>query len=368
MRSDKTAITRKFRFHRLGQIATKESFRNASAGILGYKSLHIKMVVKTAALATLLAVTASAWTVPSNLQTFYNNVKNGGCKSYAGGKSNLNDGQGHSGFGFCTDTANVVYLTGKNSLGDMDIDCDGASNCGGLSGDWQAGTSFDDILVSKKYGVKTLDASIHQFSVLGTCNLNLEGLISPLALVAVVCNNQLFYSVWGDTNGCDDNNFTGEASISLAQLCFPNEGLNGNKGHTAHDVLYLAFTGSDAVVGPSNANWKTKSASDFQNSLKTFGDSILTKKFGSTVPPTNPGNPGSGTCEWVGHCAGATCKTNDDCDGDLECKSGVCGGSSGGTTPPPATCSWAGHCAGASCKSHDDCSDDLTCKNGKCAT
>ncbi|KAK6345768.1 hypothetical protein TWF718_007674 [Orbilia javanica] len=324
------------------------------------------MVARSAALATLLAVSASAWSVPSNLQTFYNNVKNGGCKSYAGGKSNLNDGQGHSGFGFCTDTANVVYLTGKNSLGDMDIDCDGASNCGGLSGDWQSGTSFDDILVSKKYGVKTLDASVHQFSVLGTCNLNLEGLISPLALVAVVCNNQLFYSVWGDTNGCDDNNFTGEASISLAQLCFPNEGLNGNKGHTAHDVLYLAFTGSDAVVGPSNANWKTKSASEFQNSLKAFGDSILTKKFGSTVPPSNPGNPGTGTCEWVGHCAGATCKTSDDCDGDLECKSGTCGGSSGGTTPPPATCSWVGHCAGATCKANDDCDGDLECKSGVC--
>ncbi|KAK6360057.1 hypothetical protein TWF730_006211 [Orbilia blumenaviensis] len=320
------------------------------------------MFLQSTIVISFLAAHVLAWTVPANLQTFYNNVKNGGCKSYAGGKSNLNDGQGHSGFGFCTDTANVVYLSGKNSLGDMDIDCDGASNCGGLSGDWQAGTSFDDILTSKGYGIQTLDASIHQFSVLGTCNLNLQGTISPLALVAVVCNNQLLYSVWGDTNGCDDNNFTGEASISLAQLCFPNEGLNGNKGHEAHDVLYLAFTGSDAVVGPSNANWKARSPSDFQNSLKSFGDSILTKKFGSTVPPSDPG---TGTCSWVGHCAGASCSTHNDCDGDLECKSGICGGS-GGTTPPQ-TCSWVGHCAGASCKSNDDCSDDLECKGGVCS-
>ncbi|KAF3911300.1 hypothetical protein ABW21_db0202233 [Orbilia brochopaga] len=238
------------------------------------------MFARFAVLATLLASTLAWPKVPSNVQKFYDKVKHGGCRSFVGGKHNLNDGQGHSGFGFCKDTKNVIYLSGKNSLGDMDIDCDGAMNCGGLSGDFQAETAFDDIL-RRRYGIKTLDASIHQFSVLGTCHLSLEGIISPLALVAVVCNNQLLYSVWGDTNGCDDDDFTGEASISLAQMCFPNEGLNGNNGHEPHDVLYLAFTGPDAVVGPTNANWKAKSASDFQKSLRAFGDSILAKKFGT---------------------------------------------------------------------------------------
>ncbi|KAF3905008.1 hypothetical protein AA313_de0203215 [Arthrobotrys entomopaga] len=329
------------------------------------------MVGKSAVFATLMASSAMAWTVPSDVQTFYNNVKDGGCNSFAGGKSNLNDGHGHSGFGFCTDTANVVYLSGTNSLGDMDVDCDGAHNCGGLSGDYQGGTSFDDTL-SRSYGIETLDASIHQFSVLGTCDLDLEGTIQPLALVAVVCNDQLFYSVWGDTNGCDDDNFTGEASISLAQMCFPNEGLNGNNGHETHDVLYLAFTGSDAVVGPSDANWEATSASDFQNSLKAFGDSILTSKFGGSAPGGNTGGgsgSGGGTCSWAGHCAGAGCSSNDDCSDDLTCNGGVCGGSSGsggGSTPPSTTCSWAGHCAGAECGSDDDCSDDLTCKSGVC--
>ncbi|KAK6544696.1 hypothetical protein TWF694_001382 [Orbilia ellipsospora] len=338
------------------------------------------MAAKSAVFAMLMASSAMAWTVPSNVQTFYNNVKGGGCKSFAGGKNNLNDGHGHSGFGFCTDTANVVYLSGQNSLGDMDVDCDGAHNCGGLSGDFQGGTSFDDIL-SGSYGIKTLDASIHQFSVLGTCHLDLQGTIQPLAFVAVVCNNQLFYSVWGDTNGCDDNEFTGEASISLAQMCFPSEGLNGNNGHEDRDVLYLAFTGSDAVVGPSNANWKATSPSDFQNSLKAFGDSILTKKFGGSAPGGNPGgnpggDPGSGgsTCSWAGHCAGAKCKSDDDCSDSLECKSGVCsGGSTSGGNPGGdpgsggSVCSWAGHCAGAKCKSNDDCADDLECKSGACS-
>ncbi|KAF3904456.1 hypothetical protein ABW20_dc0103329 [Dactylellina cionopaga] len=302
------------------------------------------MVTKYAVLATLLAASASALSIPSNLQTFYNNVKKGGCRSFVGGKSNLNDGQGNTGFGYCKDTANAIYLSGKNSLGDMDIDCDGARNCGGLSGDFQAETAFDDTLVSKKYGIKTLDASIHQFSVLGTCHLSLDGILSPLALVAVVCNNQLFYSVWGDTNGCDGNDFTGEASISLAQMCFPKDGLNGNNGHEPHDVLYLAFTGSDAVVGPKNANWKAKSASDFQKSLKTFGDSILKKKFGSVAPRSSTKTSGTKIT--------STKTITKPCN----------------TPPPQATCSWSGHCAGASCKTENDCSDSLVCKNGKCAS
>ncbi|KAF3935050.1 hypothetical protein ABW20_dc0106558 [Dactylellina cionopaga] len=280
------------------------------------------MVATFAVLVALLAASASALSVPSNLKTFYNNVKNGGCKSWVNNKHNLNDGQGNSGFGYCRDTANAIYLSGKSSLGDMDIDCDGAKNCGGLSGDFQAQTSFDDLLKSK-YGIKTLDASIHQFSVMGTCHLNLQGTIQPLALIAVVCNNQLFYSVWGDSNGCDGDDVTGEASISLAQLCFPKEGLNGNNGHEPHDVLYLAFTGTDAVVGPKNANWKAKSASEFQSSLKAFGDSVLAKKFGTSPTPPPPPPPPT-TCEWAGHCAGAICKTNDDCSDVLVCKSGKC--------------------------------------------
>ncbi|RVD86087.1 uncharacterized protein DFL_004381 [Arthrobotrys flagrans] len=35
--------------------------------------------------------------------------------------------------------------------------------------------------------------------------------------------------------------------------------------------------------------------------------------------------------------------------------------------PPTTTCSWEGHCAGATCKDENDCSDDLVCKSGRCA-
>src|SRR5689334_14045622 len=59
------------------------------------------MVVKSLAISLLLAASATALSVPPTVQTFYNNVKNGGCHAFAGGKNNLNDGHGHGGFGYC---------------------------------------------------------------------------------------------------------------------------------------------------------------------------------------------------------------------------------------------------------------------------
>jgi chitosanase len=78
--------------------------------------------------------------------------------------------------------------------------------------------------------------------------------------------------VWGDTNG---GTSTGEASISLGTLCFPNEGLTGDNGHDGEDVLYIGFVGSKAVPGKNGANWKASSASAFESSIKTLGDQLV---------------------------------------------------------------------------------------------
>ncbi|RAH79734.1 hypothetical protein BO86DRAFT_401546 [Aspergillus japonicus CBS 114.51] len=54
----------------------------------------------------------------------------------------------------------------------------------------------------------------------------------------------------------------------------------------------------------------------------------------------------------------------------------VSAGAAGGKTASAAatsaiatgSCSWEGHCAGASCATEDDCSDELVCTAGKCAS
>jgi len=66
----------------------------------------------------------------------------------------------------------------------------------------------------------------------------------------------------------------GEASISLATLCY-GQSMAGDNGHTENDVLYLAFTGSDAVPGPSGAAWTAKDPVAFEESIASLGDNLI---------------------------------------------------------------------------------------------
>lgn len=83
-----------------------------------------------------------------------------------------------------------------------------------------------------------------------------------------------FYGVWGDTNGGTD---VGEASVSLANACFPDEHLSGDNGHEKHDVLYVAFVGKQAKPGGKGANWKASSFNGFETSLAHIGDTLVSK-------------------------------------------------------------------------------------------
>lgn len=78
---------------------------------------------KLLALLGAVSTAVNAYTVPEYLAKFYDNVEKGGCRSYVDGNNRLKDGQGGKGFGYCDDTPGIVYLTGRNELGDMDIDC-----------------------------------------------------------------------------------------------------------------------------------------------------------------------------------------------------------------------------------------------------
>ena len=83
-----------------------------------------------------------------------------------------------------------------------------------------------------------------------------------------------FYGIWGDTNG---GVLTGEASISLAQMCFSEMEISGNKGYTKHDVLYVAFMGKGAVPGAGGANWKANNSKTFEKSLEGLGNKLVAK-------------------------------------------------------------------------------------------
>ncbi|PTB38699.1 glycoside hydrolase family 75 protein [Trichoderma asperellum CBS 433.97] len=333
------------------------------------------MAVLKAAILASLASAAAAKSVPANLQNLYNSIiDQGSCndKLASGFYSEDNDGGSTS---YCGDHLNdygIVYLQGTGGkLTNMDVDCDGIQGgpaddgrCGDSS-DTQDTTAFADTVASYGTGQQDLDANAHPYVVFGndgskpgwkTFDPQSVG-IEPLSVMAVVCNNQLIYGVWGDTNG-DDGDFpvVGEASIALATACF-GDSINGDSGHDQDDVLYIAFTGSGAVPGARGAQWNAQDYTDFENSISALGDSLVARignssggGGGSTGGSGGSSGGGGSTCSWEGHCAGASCGSNDDCSDDLTCSNGIC----------------SGHCFGAPCSSDDDCSDPWECVKGTC--
>ncbi|QGI83540.1 hypothetical protein CEK25_010269 [Fusarium fujikuroi] len=227
--------------------------------------------------AVTLGTAASAYQLPQNLKSIYDNHKAGSC-------SNRLSDRFPEGARYCGDISGAIYLKGSNGNYDnMDIDCDGANNhAGACSNDpsGQGETAFKDTV--KNYGIPDLDANVHPYVVFGNDGASpsfdpQQHGIKPLSVMAVVCNGEVHYGIWGDTNG---GTSTGEASISLAELCFPNQGLNGDNGHGEKDVLYIGFKGDEAVPGKNGADWKAASRADFSKSIRALGDKLVAKLQG----------------------------------------------------------------------------------------
>ena len=181
----------------------------------------------------------------------------------------------------------------------MDVDCDGANRHAGKCSNDHSGqgeTRWKDEV--QKLGIDDLDANIHPYVVFGNENDDgddpkfdpREHGMEPLSVMAVVCNGKLvcaassvrstsmcltlppqFYGIWGDTNG---HTATGEASLSMAELCFPEEDPSGDSGHEENDVLYIGFTGKEAVPGKT-ADWKADNTESFEESIKELGDKLV---------------------------------------------------------------------------------------------
>jgi len=67
--------------------------------------------------------------------------------------------------------------------------------------------------------------------------------IPPNAISAIICGGRMYYGIMGDTNS-DNPQVIGEASVLMAQTCFPFENLGGNTGHDRPDVLCMSWYSS----------------------------------------------------------------------------------------------------------------------------
>ncbi|TID01677.1 Endo-chitosanase [Colletotrichum higginsianum] len=244
-------------------------------------------------LLTLVVTPVLTLDVPSNVKDFYSFVRGRNKCKHALSKG-FHSSEGDSGdFVYCGDYLDeyqIIYLQGKNGqLANMDVDCDGAQGGGdgrcASSTDTQSETTFRDTLRGYGTGGRDLNASLHSYVVFGnegtksgwpTFDPTQHG-VRPLSLMAIVCNDRLVYGIWGDTNGDDGPEaMVGEASISLATACYGNS-VNGNSGHDDNDVLYIAFTGDEAVPGANGAAWNATNSEVFADSITELGNRLVAR-------------------------------------------------------------------------------------------
>ncbi|KAK5798044.1 hypothetical protein VI817_004335 [Penicillium citrinum] len=182
-------------------------------------------------------------------------------------------------------------------VADMDVDCDGIDyKCKGNQ-DGQSQTNFGALAAYEVPFIVIPD----------TFGTTYQSVLPGNNVAAVICGNKMFYGIYGDSDG-DDPEVIGEASWLMARTCFPNDDLNGNKGHVNADVTYILFTGKDAVLPSSalNKNYVTNFST-----LRSMGDKLITalaKKLnlgsGGSTTTTSSGSQPTGSCSWPGHCAG----------------------------------------------------------------
>lgn len=301
------------------------------------------------AAATLLISIASGRDVPENIRKLRESIiARGDCQKKLASGFKLNDATSATG-SYCGDLLDkygIIYQQSPGGrLSDADVDCDGQLSTPRLdpsevrkcdaSTDTQPQTSFRDTIKGLGVGISDLNPLVHSYVVFGNTN---EGKpdwpsfdpqdngqkkllggkkVEPLSVMAVVCGERMFYAVWGDENGPDGKQaMMGEVGIGLARACFDNVTssndvtITGNQGYSRTDVLYLAFTGTDAAPffnsdGSSRSysendgknitpRWDATSFEEFESSLATVGEVLV----GRIDESSSPGRP-AGVAMWL---------------------------------------------------------------------
>ncbi|KAI1799204.1 glycoside hydrolase family 75 protein [Daldinia bambusicola] len=244
----------------------------------------------------LIILFASAHTryIPTNVREFYNSVvAQGSCNSplQSGFYDIVHDDD--NSFAYCGDHLDdygIMYLQGrKGKLANMDIDCDGliTENDDGRCDNAhsvQNMTAMRRYVSSYRNGVPDLNPFVHNYVVFGNTGVKTGWVtfdprtygMKPLSVMAIV------YGVWGDTNGDDgENPRIGEASISVATLCFGHD-FEDEVGFNEEKILYIGFTGTEAVPGP-NASWMAKDENEFESSISSLGDRLVERIGGYDI-------------------------------------------------------------------------------------
>ncbi|KAJ2983003.1 hypothetical protein NQ176_g1009 [Zarea fungicola] len=248
-------------------------------------------ILKTSIALGLFANPILARDVPANIRSLYNSIRAIGQCSNALKCGFYSVEPVSRDFCYCGDhlpSDGIVYLQGTGgSLVNMDINCNGGPRDGDgscdKSTDNQPLTYFREISESYNNG-SDLNAYVHPFVTFGnygtkrsypTFDPRSVG-IEPYSIMAVVCGDKLVYGFWGDADTDVGPGLVGEAADSIGRYCYGNA-VDYYHAHDDNDVLYIAFTGHDAVLGPDDAKWDAESFDEFQRSIQAQGDRFISR-------------------------------------------------------------------------------------------
>ncbi|KAL2784817.1 fungal chitosanase of glycosyl hydrolase group 75-domain-containing protein [Aspergillus keveii] len=239
--------------------------------------MHLKTLLAILSLLTFTTVT-TAKEIPAGLRDLYNKIRSSGpCTGddlLKGGFFDQNDGSLPL-WSYCQrHTSNsAIYLRGPVICSRIWTLTKEKPRCE-WKWDWHSRHALHRLSKHPTANLLPLNATIHPYIVLGNTGSQpwyrtfdpRTADISPLSIVAVVCNNALIYGIWGDVSGDDGLPLVGEASLALATACFGG-GVNGGNGWDGADVLYFAFKGDSAVPGPEGAKWDTRDYAELERSI-----------------------------------------------------------------------------------------------------
>ncbi|KAK8117241.1 Endo-chitosanase [Apiospora kogelbergensis] len=216
---------------------------------------------------------------------------------------------------YCGDYANTAgsFLYAASSTtasssrpsSNLTIDCNGIRDgpddtglCDRLYRGPTRSTAFQSRMKADGFPAKDLNPYFHPYVALGDFRDirrreeyvhfdPQDQVVEPLSIVAVVCNDKLIFGLWADTNNDTvPQPLVGQLSVAMAKMCYGEHAVETQQPLDASDLLFLAFTGTQAVPGYFGADWGAETPEEFEKGLALLGNKLIRKRvFPSQAAP-----------------------------------------------------------------------------------
>ncbi|KAK7931983.1 chitosanase [Apiospora marii] len=185
-----------------------------------------------------------------------------------------------------------------NRSSTLTIDCGGTRGgpedtglCDRLYDGPAKGTSFQHLMKPSHIPVKDLSSYFHPYVALGSFQPSQPSggdsvefdpqrhVVEPLSLVAVLCNGKMFYGLWADTNNDTvPRPLVGQLSVAMAKMCYGEQAVETQQRLDTSDLMFLAFTGTEAAPGYYGADWDAETPMEFEQGLALLGNKLIKRR------------------------------------------------------------------------------------------